>query len=81
MSTLRCLSVLPTIPETDLRRQGLIAVNYSARSFGIGRHCTVTEAKKLCPQLINQHVATWREGDDKWCVQDRLISPLQQICD
>ncbi|KAL2020508.1 hypothetical protein VTK56DRAFT_8393 [Thermocarpiscus australiensis] len=46
--------------------QGLIAVNYPARDFGIGRHCTVTEAKKLCPKLIHQHVATWREGDDKW---------------
>ncbi|KAK3364409.1 hypothetical protein B0T25DRAFT_444749 [Lasiosphaeria hispida] len=46
--------------------QGLIAVNYPARAFGIGRHCTVTEAKKLCPNLIAQHVATWREGDEKW---------------
>jgi len=26
----------------------------------------VTEAKKLCPDLIAQHVATWREGDEKW---------------
>ncbi|KAK3996312.1 N-acetyltransferase eso1 [Cladorrhinum sp. PSN332] len=46
--------------------QGLIAINYPAREFGIGRHCTVTEAKKLCPELIHQHVATWREGDEKW---------------
>ncbi|KAK0612298.1 hypothetical protein B0T17DRAFT_593348 [Bombardia bombarda] len=46
--------------------QGLIAVNYPARQFGIGRHCNVIEAKKLCPKLIHQHVATWREGDDKW---------------
>ena len=49
-----------------LQRQGLIAVNYPARAFGIGRMCTATEAKKLCPNIINQHVATWREGDDKW---------------
>jgi DNA polymerase eta len=48
------------------QRQGLIAVNYPARAYGIGRMCTVTEAKKLCPNLIAQHVATWREGDDKW---------------
>lgn len=41
-------------------------MNYPARTSGIGRHCTVTEAKKLCPNLIAQHVATWREGDDKW---------------
>ncbi|KAB5547001.1 hypothetical protein GE09DRAFT_196980 [Coniochaeta sp. 2T2.1] len=46
--------------------QGLIAVNYPARASGIGRHCTVTDAKKLCPNLISQHVATWREGDEKW---------------
>ncbi|KAJ4298447.1 DNA-directed DNA polymerase eta rad30 [Collariella sp. IMI 366227] len=46
--------------------QGLIAVNYPARSFGIGRHCNVTEAKKLCPSLICQHVATWREGEENW---------------
>ncbi|KAG5929041.1 hypothetical protein E4U42_007352 [Claviceps africana] len=50
--------------------QGLIAINYPARSFGIGRHCNVTEAKKLCPDLIAQHVATWREGDDKWAYRD-----------
>lgn len=49
-----------------VQRQGLIAVNYPARASGIGRHCTVTDAKKLCPSLIAQHVATWREGDDKW---------------
>ncbi|KAK4194231.1 putative N-acetyltransferase [Triangularia verruculosa] len=50
--------------------QGLIAVNYPARAFNIGRHCTVTEARKLCPGLIAQHVATWREGDDKWAYRD-----------
>lgn len=26
----------------------------------------MVEAKKLCPQLVTQHVATWREGDTKW---------------
>ncbi|KFH47018.1 N-acetyltransferase-like protein [Hapsidospora chrysogenum ATCC 11550] len=50
--------------------QGLIAINYPAREAGIGRHCNVTEAKKLCPSLIAQHVATWREGDDKWAYRD-----------
>jgi DNA polymerase eta len=51
-------------------RQGLIAVNYPARASGIGRHCNVAEALKLCPSLIAQHVATWREGDDKWAYRD-----------
>ncbi|KAI0203292.1 impB/mucB/samB family protein [Astrocystis sublimbata] len=49
---------------------GLIAVNYPARKFGIGRHCTVTEAMKLCPNLISQHVATWKEGEEKWAYRD-----------
>lgn len=55
---------------TILHRQGLIAINYPARKFGIGRHCTVTDAKKLCPELICQHVATWREGEDVWAYHD-----------
>lgn len=53
-----------------MSRQGLIAVNYPAREVGISRHCNVTEAKKLCPDLVAQHVATWREGDDKWAYRD-----------
>lgn len=32
----------------------------------MSRFITITEAKKLCPNLIMQHVATWREGDEKW---------------
>jgi DNA polymerase eta len=46
--------------------QGLIAINYPAREFNLNRHVTITEAKKACPQIICQHVATWREGDDQW---------------
>ncbi|OLN86133.1 N-acetyltransferase eso1 [Colletotrichum chlorophyti] len=57
--------------------QGLIAVNYPARDSGIGRHCTVTDAKKLCPSLIAQHVATWREGDDKWAYRDDAAANIQ----
>ncbi|KAK7946130.1 sister chromatid cohesion protein eso1 [Apiospora aurea] len=56
--------------------QGLIAVNYPARKFGIGRHCTVTEAKKMCPQLIAQHVATWKEGDEKWAYHEDAASHI-----
>lgn len=48
--------------------QGLIAINYAARGFGITRHAVISEAKKLCPNLICQHVATWREGDSEWKV-------------
>lgn len=47
-------------------RQGLIAINYPARKFGLSRHINITEAKKLCPNVILQHVATWKEGEEKW---------------
>lgn len=46
--------------------QGLIAINYPARAYGLTRHVTITEAKLKCPHITIQHVATWREGDDKW---------------
>ena len=35
-----------------------MAVNYPARKFGIGRFQTIQEAKKLCPELVVQHVPT-----------------------
>jgi len=50
--------------------QGLIAINYPARAFGLNRHVTFTEAKKQCPSLIMQHVATWKEGDEKWAYHE-----------
>ncbi|KAG8900523.1 DNA-directed DNA polymerase eta rad30 [Tulasnella sp. 403] len=42
---------------------GLIAVNYPARKFGISRMETVSEAKKKCPELVLVHVATYKEGE------------------
>ena len=50
--------------------QGLIAINYPARKFGLNRHIDITEAKKLCPELVMQHVATWKEGDAKWAYHE-----------
>lgn len=60
------LGVAEDQPLAVQQWQGLIAINYPARAFGLNRHVVVTEAKKLCPNLVVQHVATWREGDDKW---------------
>jgi DNA polymerase eta len=54
------------IPLAVQQWQGLIAINYPARKFGLGRHVTATEAKKLCSDIVLQHVATWREGDEEW---------------
>ncbi|RMZ80504.1 hypothetical protein DV737_g2949, partial [Chaetothyriales sp. CBS 132003] len=57
--------------------QGLIAINYPARDFGLNRHATVHEAKQKCPHIILQHVATWREGDDKWAYRDDASKHIQ----
>jgi DNA polymerase eta len=46
--------------------QALIAINYPARKFGLNRHVTPVEAKQLCPEIVLQHVATWKEGDEQW---------------
>lgn len=56
--------------------QGLIAINYPARKHGLTRHITPVEAKKLCPNLICQHVATWREGDAKWQYHEDAASQI-----
>ena len=41
----------------------LIAVNYAARPFGITRMITAADARKACPNIVLQHVATFREGE------------------
>ena len=57
-------------PQAKNYRQGLIAINYPSRKFGLTRMISISEAKKLCPNLIMQHVATWKEGDEKWAYHD-----------
>lgn len=56
--------------------QGLIAINYAARAFGLSRHVTTTEAQKQCPEIILQHVATWKEGDDMWAYHENAFKEM-----
>lgn len=64
------LGIDPAKPLAVQQWQGLIAINYPARAFGLSRHVTPTEALKQCPELIMQHVATWKEGDEKWAYHE-----------
>lgn len=64
------LGVPPDQPLAVQQWQGLIAINYPARAYGLNRHVTVAEAQKACPNIIVQHVATWKEGDDKWAYHE-----------
>ncbi|KAJ6468426.1 hypothetical protein C8R45DRAFT_1063925 [Mycena sanguinolenta] len=54
---------IPDKPLVVLQWQMLIAVNYPARKFGITRMMKLEEAKKLCPELVVVHVATYKEGE------------------
>ncbi|ORX38540.1 hypothetical protein BD324DRAFT_621278 [Kockovaella imperatae] len=51
------------IPLICAQWQSIIAVNYPARKYGIKRFNTIDEAKKMCPHLHVQHVATYRNGE------------------
>ena len=51
------------IPLICAQWQSIIAVNYPARKFGIKRFNTIDEARKMCPHLLIQHVATFRNGE------------------
>lgn len=64
------LGLPPEQPLGVQQWQGLIAINYPAREFGLNRHVTPTEARQKCPEIRLQHVATWREGDDKWAYRE-----------
>ncbi|KAL4925749.1 DNA-directed DNA polymerase eta [Aspergillus undulatus] len=61
---------LKTPRETPLAVQqwdSLIAINYPARDFGITRMISAKDARAKCPNIVLQHVATFREGEGgKW---------------
>ncbi|EUC48324.1 hypothetical protein COCMIDRAFT_87591 [Bipolaris oryzae ATCC 44560] len=70
------LGIDPSKPLAVQQWQGLIAINYPAREFGLNRHVTSTEALKQCPDLILQHVATWKEGDENWAYHENSFRDM-----
>lgn len=50
------------VPLAVQQWNGLIAISYAARKFGITRHETVESAKEKCPDIRLVHVATYAEG-------------------
>ncbi|KAI2486349.1 Sister chromatid cohesion protein Eso1 [Pyrenophora tritici-repentis] len=70
------LGIDPSKPLAVQQWQGLIAINYPARAFGLSRHVTSTEALKQCPELILQHVATWKEGDETWAYHENSFKDM-----
>ncbi|EAW12727.1 DNA-directed DNA polymerase eta [Aspergillus clavatus NRRL 1] len=61
----------------------LIAINYPARSFGITRMMSADEARKHCPEIVLQHVATFREGEGgQWAYRDDAFKNIStdKVC-
>lgn len=69
------LGISRDIPLAVQQWDSLIAVNYAARPFGITRMINAKEAKRRCPNLVLQHVATFREGQGvNWAYRDDAAS-------
>ncbi|KAL2013653.1 hypothetical protein VTN00DRAFT_1178 [Thermoascus crustaceus] len=67
-----------TTPLAVQQWDSLIAINYAARPFGVSRMISAAEAKKRCPELITQHVATFREGEGgKWAYRDDAATSIK----
>lgn len=49
---------------------GLIAISYAARKYGITRHETAMTAKEKCKDIIFAHVATFKKGETEWKYHD-----------
>ncbi|KAI5299133.1 DNA-directed DNA polymerase eta rad30, partial [Ascosphaera atra] len=59
------------VPLAVQQWESLIAINYAARPYNVTRMITATEARKRCPGLVTQHVATFREGEGgRWAYRD-----------
>ena len=76
----QCESIRLGLPEDQpLAVQqwgGLIAINYPSREYGVTRFMNMAEAKRRCPDLLFQHVATWKEGDDKWAYREQSAANM-----
>lgn len=44
----------------------IIALNYAAKAAGLRRGMSIEAVRFQCPEILLQHVATWREGSSSW---------------
>ncbi|KAI9041417.1 DNA-repair protein [Aspergillus affinis] len=60
------LGIPSDVPLGVQQWNAIIALNYPARRYGLARAISVKEGRSKCPNIILQHVPTWREGCDTW---------------
>ncbi|EXF85504.1 sister chromatid cohesion protein Eso1 [Colletotrichum fioriniae PJ7] len=70
------LGLLPSKPLAVRQWNAIIALNYPAKDRGLKRTISVEEARRLCPDIVLQHVPTWREGDDCWRYRADVLDNL-----
>ncbi|KAL0572325.1 N-acetyltransferase eso1 [Marasmius crinis-equi] len=66
-------------PLVVLQWEGIIAVNYPAREFGITRFHKLSDAKERCPHLMIIHVATYKEGEAEPGYWDNVDSRTHKV--
>ncbi|KAH7417953.1 hypothetical protein BKA64DRAFT_612755 [Cadophora sp. MPI-SDFR-AT-0126] len=69
------LKLDPAQPLAVQQWNAIIALNYAARGFGFSRGASVEDVKRLCPNIVLQHVATWREGESSWAYREDATDP------
>jgi len=73
------LNVDKDVPLVVLQWDSLIAVNYSARQYGITRMIKVKDALHKCPHLKVVHVATYKEGDGQPGYWDNVDTKTHKV--
>ena len=66
-------------PLVVLQWEGIIAVNYPAREYGITRFHKLSDAKERCPDLMIVHVATYKEGEAEPGYWDKVDSRTHKV--
>ncbi|KAK7044220.1 N-acetyltransferase eso1 [Paramarasmius palmivorus] len=66
-------------PLVVLQWEGIIAVNYPAREYGITRFHKLQDAKERCPELMIVHVATYKEGEAEPGYWDKVDSRTHKV--
>ncbi|KAL4964288.1 DNA/RNA polymerase [Aspergillus stella-maris] len=71
------LGLPPTVPLAVQQWNAVIALNYAAREHGLSRGMSVDEVKEKCPDIVLQHVATWREGSPTWAYRSDVLKRMK----
>lgn len=74
------LGIDSRLPLVVLQWESIIAVNYPARTFGISRMAKLKDAKRMCPELVVVHVATYKEGELEPGYWENVDSRTHKVC-